>query len=142
MARDGTARGAGEDYEICHLIALQGKRLVFSPRLRLDHAIPTDRLNLDYLSRLRAGFVEQTSVLKAYATLRGLLKRDHAHLVVGGLMQLFKNILRGRTIRHELFAISVGIDRNLRLSDVERRVFENYKFLRNEGRKRGDGGQA
>ena len=106
---------------------------MFSPRLRLDHAIPADRLNRDYVSRLQAGFAEQMSVLRAYATLRGLLKRDHAQLVLGGLMQLLKNALRGRTIRHELFAISVGIDRSLRLSDVERKVFENYKFVRNEG---------
>jgi len=130
VGRNGAILSAGEDYEICHLIALQGKRLVFSPRLKLDHYIPPERLNPEYLARLQAGFVEQTSVLQAYAALRGLLKRKQRKLVLEGFIQLLKDAIRGRTIRHDMFAISVGIDRSLGLNELQRRVFENYKFVR------------
>jgi glycosyltransferase involved in cell wall biosynthesis len=134
LDRNAAALTSGGDYEICHLIALQGRRLVFSPRLRLDHAIPPDRLSLDYFSRLQAGVTGQAKVLKAYAALRGLLKRGPDSLVLGGLRRLIANAIRGRPIGDELFAISVGIDRSILLTDVQRKVLENYQYLRNEDR--------
>ena len=50
--RKGNALSSGGDYEICHLIALKGKRLVSSSRLKFGHVIPSTRWDPVYLQRL------------------------------------------------------------------------------------------
>jgi glycosyltransferase involved in cell wall biosynthesis len=61
--------GKGEDYEICHLMALKGKRLVYSAHLRFGHLIPNARCNREYLQSL-ASNTPHRRVIECYVTAR------------------------------------------------------------------------
>lgn len=54
--RSGKLLTAGDDTEICQALRLAGWKLLYDPRLRLRHFMPTTRLRWDYLRRMRRAF--------------------------------------------------------------------------------------
>jgi len=58
--RIGNKLSSGEDYEICYALRLAGWRLRYSDELAFKHFMPTSRLSIPYLSKLKAGFGAQT----------------------------------------------------------------------------------
>lgn len=69
--RKGTALFSGGDYEICHLIALSGKRLVYSAKLRFRHLIPDSRLDPLYLQKLSSN-IGHGRIINTYIAARML----------------------------------------------------------------------
>jgi glycosyltransferase involved in cell wall biosynthesis len=54
--REGNALSSGGDSEICLALRIAGWKLWFTPRLRMHHFIPREKLNWKYLRRLHRGF--------------------------------------------------------------------------------------
>jgi hypothetical protein len=50
--RRGESLSSGGDYEICLALRLLGYRLIYDPRLELEHFLPTSRMQWSYLRRL------------------------------------------------------------------------------------------
>jgi hypothetical protein len=66
MDRTGSALTSGGDGEICKTLILAGWRLYYDPRLRLRHYITADRLNWNYLRRLRHGMGAASPLVDCY----------------------------------------------------------------------------
>ncbi|TNF49271.1 MAG: glycosyltransferase family 2 protein [Bacteroidetes bacterium] len=64
--RTGKELSSGGDTEYCYLLRLCGYRWKYDTRLSLKHAIPSDRLNIDYLQRLYRGFGQANVVVDCY----------------------------------------------------------------------------
>lgn len=58
--RRGRELTSGEDYELCYALRLAGWMLRYDESLTLQHAIPQERMCLDYLARLWEGFGVQS----------------------------------------------------------------------------------
>lgn len=67
--RKGTRLSSGGDYELCYALLLNGGSLWFTPKLRIEHFIPQERLKWEYLKRLNRGFGEQAPILEMYESL-------------------------------------------------------------------------
>lgn len=64
--RTGKELSSGGDTEYCYLLRLCGYRWKYDTRLFLQHALPPDRLNMDYLKRLFRGFGNAKVVVDCY----------------------------------------------------------------------------
>jgi glycosyltransferase involved in cell wall biosynthesis len=64
--RTGKELSSGGDTEICYLLRLCGYRWKYDTRLSLKHAIPSDRLNIEYLKRLYRGFGQSSVIVDFY----------------------------------------------------------------------------
>jgi len=64
--RKGNLLTAGEDGELCLGLQLKGYKLYYSPRLFLQHHIPEDRINEDYLIRQHRGFGATSMIASIY----------------------------------------------------------------------------
>lgn len=64
--RSGALLSAGEDHEICLALRLAGWRLWYDERLQLQHYLPPQRLEWNYLRRLHRGFGASFVVLSIY----------------------------------------------------------------------------
>jgi glycosyltransferase involved in cell wall biosynthesis len=64
--RTGKELSSGGDTEYCYLIRLSGYKWKYDTRLSLNHCIPEDRLNMEYLKRLYKGFGEANMVIECY----------------------------------------------------------------------------
>ncbi|MEM9227485.1 MAG: glycosyltransferase [Verrucomicrobiota bacterium] len=67
--RKGKSLSSGGDVETCAALRLAGWKIWYEPRLLIEHFIPAERLNWDYLSRLNSGFGKQSVYLDAYYAL-------------------------------------------------------------------------
>jgi glycosyltransferase involved in cell wall biosynthesis len=65
--RQGQRLTSGEDNELCYQLRLLGWRLYYSPRLRLQHFIPSRRLRWDYLLNLAGSNGNTMLITRAYA---------------------------------------------------------------------------
>jgi glycosyltransferase involved in cell wall biosynthesis len=72
--REGNALSSGGDSELCLALRVAGWKLWFTPRLRMQHFIPREKLNWKYLRRLHRGFGASHTQLAPYflCTPRGL----------------------------------------------------------------------
>lgn len=66
---------SGDDYEMCHLIALSGNRLVYSSKLRFGHIIPASRTDPQYLYQLTASIGHQRVTYPYAGARRALAQR-------------------------------------------------------------------
>lgn len=64
--RRGARVTSGEDTEICAALTLLGWKLLYDPRLKLKHFMPSGRLNWRYLRRLWRGFGHSSVALDWY----------------------------------------------------------------------------
>jgi glycosyltransferase involved in cell wall biosynthesis len=64
--RTGKELSSGGDTEICYLLRLCGYRWKYDNRLYLKHAIPSNRLNIEYLKRLYSGFGHANVIIDWY----------------------------------------------------------------------------
>lgn len=64
--RKGDQLTAGGDNEMGYLIVASGYRVFYSSELKFQHFIKGSRLTVDYLIKLRLGYVEAQEVLKTY----------------------------------------------------------------------------
>jgi glycosyltransferase involved in cell wall biosynthesis len=132
--RRGNTLTSGGDYELCHLVAASGKQLVVDGRLRFDHAIPPERLTLEYLSRLMDGMNAQLAGLKSYEVARScLLMRDKNY--VKNLLRSLARLLVMRASDSDKALIALAINaQNYLLSDEQRKAVENAIYVKNAGR--------
>ena len=128
--RSGTALSSGDDYEICHLIALLGKRLIFSPHLQLSHFIPSNRLTLDYIQKLQSGFEAQSLALDAYSALRILVESNPASVIVKSALRIIKNSFLLRKSDREIFILCTLLGLTSLMNGLQLRVYQNYRFVR------------
>ena len=64
--RRGRSLTSGEDLEVCYRILLNGWRLWYNPRLRLQHYMPASRLDWSYFRRLYRAAAASEAWLDAY----------------------------------------------------------------------------
>jgi hypothetical protein len=64
--RRGQELSAGGDAELCYALRLTGWRLWYEPRLKINHFMPSERLNWAYLRRVSRGFGAATTGFDAY----------------------------------------------------------------------------
>ncbi len=64
--RKGKELSSGGDFETCAALRLAGWKIWYDPDLLIEHFIPAERLNWDYLCRLNSGFGKQSVYLDAY----------------------------------------------------------------------------
>ncbi len=64
--RKGTELSSGGDTEFCYLIKMAGYLWKYDTSLQLKHALPSDRLNQTYLSKLEYGFGKANAVIDYY----------------------------------------------------------------------------
>ena len=64
--RKGKELSTGHDYEICYSIALAGFKIFYDPDLRFFHFISQERLNIEYLDKLKKGVNSARPVLSLY----------------------------------------------------------------------------
>ncbi|HCR37014.1 MAG TPA: hypothetical protein DIU37_02575 [Opitutae bacterium] len=67
--RRGKALSSGGDHELCYALLLSGWKIWYEPDLKIRHAIPSERLQWNYLKRLNYGFGAQSVYLDAYESL-------------------------------------------------------------------------
>lgn len=66
MGRSGDTLLCGEDYELCLALQLAGWQIAYSPKLRLKHYLPENRLNWQYLRRMIRGAGYADLLLEPY----------------------------------------------------------------------------
>lgn len=66
VGRKGKMLSGGEDTELTMALRLSGWRLAISPHLRLQHFMPSNRLQWKYLRRLVRGYTASHVLLDAY----------------------------------------------------------------------------
>jgi len=96
--RQGGTLSSGGDSEICFALRLAGWRLWYDERLKLQHYIPSDRLNWEYLRRLYRGFGASTvgldpykdMMLKPGSSLRQRSRQTWLWQVAGALKSLLR----------------------------------------------------
>lgn len=64
--RKGKELSSGGDTEFCYILKLLGYKWKYDTRLKLKHAIPTNRLNEEYLKKLYFGFGKADAVIEWY----------------------------------------------------------------------------
>ncbi len=64
--RSGKSLTAGEDSEICFAFTLRGWKLWYDDTLKLQHFIPSFRLNISYLMKIYEGFGKAEVILSLY----------------------------------------------------------------------------
>ncbi len=128
--RIGGNLGSGDDVEICKGLVLLGRRLVYDDRLRLIHSIPASRLTIDYLSRLHAGFVEQSGGLQYYARLELLRSRKRvADIAMHGLRWL-RSWRNEDLRRHYRFLFLAQIGLPAAMTEMEAAFYSIHRNLR------------
>jgi glycosyltransferase involved in cell wall biosynthesis len=118
-----------DDYEICHLISLAGKRLLYSRRLSFYHIMPKSRLVPDNIRRqLESGRASKDLVSK-YAVLRRAKSLSRRRLA----LEIIKHIgafLLGRRNETRSLVVGFGLNASSLLDSNERRILANYGALR------------
>lgn len=64
--RKGTELSSGGDTEICYIIHCLGYDWYYSPKLKLKHKLPEERLNFEYLKKLFFGFGKASVIIDWY----------------------------------------------------------------------------
>lgn len=125
--RKGATLSSGEDYEICHLIALRGKRLIYCDQLRFKHLIPADRVHPNYLRRL-ASPGEHKNINGLYVAAR---KFRSEGLPLAELTKIFLKILAFRCSYRDRFVLALKFDREWIAAPADRPIFRNVSSLKN-----------
>ena len=112
VGRKGKLLSGGEDTELTTALRLSGWKLAISPRMRVEHFMPKQRLRWNYLRRLVRGYTASHVLLDAYTEHSMSLKAPR-HLVSDGWWyQLAKTIskLAGqpRLVLAALFSTAEG----------------------------------
>ncbi len=80
VGRKGKLLSGGEDTELTTALRLSGWKLAISPRMRVEHFMPKQRLRWNYLRRLVRGYTASHVLLDAY-TEHSMSLRTPRHLV-------------------------------------------------------------
>ncbi|QNJ96713.1 glycosyltransferase [Constantimarinum furrinae] len=64
--RKGDKLSSGGDTEYCYALRLLGYRIWYDERLKFIHFMPTGRMNLNYVSRIREAMSESNFVVSSY----------------------------------------------------------------------------
>lgn len=128
--RSGTALTSGGDYEIGHLVAASGKRLVIDGRLNFQHNIPAERITLSYLSRLLDGQKQQFSGLSSYETARTFIEiKKSKKYFIRVLIALSKFVRRKANNLDRLIIADVFSAERYLLNDIQRKALSNVIFV-------------
>jgi glycosyltransferase involved in cell wall biosynthesis len=84
--RTGTSLVSGGDVEICYMYRLAGFKIWYDERLKLIHYMPANRLQKDYLEKLKAGAAEGVKQLQVYDP---YLVRKRSPTSIGGVNFLY-----------------------------------------------------
>jgi glycosyltransferase involved in cell wall biosynthesis len=120
IGRTGSKLSSGDDYEICHLIALKGKCLAYSPRLRLGHMMSEFRLDPSYLLKLASE--RNGRVFDNYSEAR----RFYAEGLSNGAV--IKNIAKVLLLREpykNAFSLALHFESPRILAAVDKPIFRN-----------------
>jgi len=69
LDREGYSLSAGGDTELCYAFRLLGYRIYYRDDLLMKHYIPSNRLNINYLSKIHEGFGRAYGRLNCYRVL-------------------------------------------------------------------------
>jgi glycosyltransferase involved in cell wall biosynthesis len=122
---------SGDDYEICHLIRIMGKRLVVDGRLKLTHVIPPERITLEYLSALHAGFIAQQETLAVYGYVRHFFETDDRRRWQKVVRKLAKMLL-GRHDSEDKYFVACALGASSFLTELQRMALANAHFVRSQ----------
>jgi glycosyltransferase involved in cell wall biosynthesis len=100
--RKGKSLSCGGDHEICHLIALKGRRLVYSGNLKLQHLISESRLSPSYIQRFFTDNLREARITALYIAARKASSMSYTSV----LRNAIRLILRQDT-REQAFILAI-----------------------------------
>ena len=125
--RKGATLSSGEDNEICHLIALKGKRLVYSGALNLRHLISKSRLEPSYIREVLSQCVKEERILGLYRAARKAYISSITY--VSTLQNLTRFLLRKNT-REQAFVLAIFFNNMWFVHPDDRLAFRNVQALK------------
>ena len=126
--RKGRDLSSHDDHELCHLVSLAGKRLIYTPRLSFKHLMPKSRLCPEKIQgQLKATEISRRRVSK-YVAMRRLRTMSSSAIVKEGLRCLL-DLLTGRPNRNRIFMLCAALNCGFALDADERKVFDNCRSL-------------
>src|SRR5262249_53929199 len=114
---------SGGDYEICHLIALSGKKVIYNSNLRFSHFIPEVRLGAPYLKKLGTTR-DDWRTLGSYAVAR---KLRHSKVETWDLLKSILRLLFPRASHLDAFQLAVLLDQAWLVRRSDRAAFRNVR---------------
>ena len=123
--RKGTSLSSGEDFEICHLIALKGQRLVCTSALKLEHLISESRLAPSYIERLVSDSSRDDLILGSYLAARKAYNMSYVSM----LKNVTRFLIRQNT-REEAFVLAIVFSNVWFAHADDRLAFRNVQALK------------
>jgi glycosyltransferase involved in cell wall biosynthesis len=120
--RSGKALSGGEDLEICHLIAIAGGRVVYSPLLQLEHHLPPPRMDPSYLRSMVEPRPDEYRILNGYHAARRVLGMRRRWIELA--KTIARIVLRRPSVTDRL-ALGVMIGNSLVIHGRDRPIYEN-----------------
>jgi glycosyltransferase involved in cell wall biosynthesis len=126
--RKGAALSSGGDHEICHLIALKGKKLVYSAQLKFGHMIPSTRWDPEYLQRLASNTAHR-QIIDTYVAARKFYAQG---MSAKSLVRSIVKILISQNSRLERFELALLFENAAFAWPEDRPAFRNIRAVREQ----------
>ncbi len=94
QGRTGKKLSSGEDTEYCYALRLLGYKIWYDERLYFQHFMASERLNLNYVSRIREAMVRSNFTLWAYLDLLNGRPRSHRDFINEASQDMPRLLLR------------------------------------------------
>jgi glycosyltransferase involved in cell wall biosynthesis len=126
--RKGNTLASGGDTEYSYVLRLLGYKMWYDERLYFKHYIPTGRMNLDYVLRIRKAMSTSNFVVSIYTDKLKGKKRTQ-----GGFMREFLNQIRHYFLKNLKMYFSSQFDSKERSKEYFRKLkrllfsYKNYK---------------
>jgi glycosyltransferase involved in cell wall biosynthesis len=126
----------GEDNELCWALTVLGKTLVYDERLRLRHFMPKERLQISYLKKRAAngGAAWDEHICRFTAELNTMRnKRSRVDQAIRSAIRWVRHFNWPNERRYQECMFLAACGWKSRMSDVERRLYVAFEWLRCAG---------
>lgn len=131
--RTGKKLLSGEDSEICSILRLCDWHLYYHDQLRLVHQIPEERLNWDYMCKLKRGFGAASVYLALYRNLLSIKFTQKPIIVhpwyIAIITDAWKIISRPFALAATLFGLYEGNDKIMQMHALFGRLSMRMQLL-------------
>jgi glycosyltransferase involved in cell wall biosynthesis len=129
--RTGASSSAsGNDREICWALTMLGKTLVYDERLKLRHFVTRERLQIEYFQRLATGVNWDGRISRLAEGMHTIEENGRVQVVVGSAVRWVRNWNRLEERRFHAWMVFAACGWKGMMSDLERKVFTAFQFLR------------
>jgi cellulose synthase/poly-beta-1,6-N-acetylglucosamine synthase-like glycosyltransferase len=134
-----TARG--DDNEMCWALTVLGKRIIYDERLKLQHFMPNERLQIEYLRKRasKVDFAWDEYVCRITASLRALESgRSRVWHAVRSALRWVRHANWPEERRYQATMFFMACGWESQLGFMERRLYTSFQWLRYEAGKSTD----